>query len=345
MMSDDHPTGYIDLTKPEAGQGFGAGAAAGSTSAASEPPAVPVNALGRAAASAAANTAGTGTAAFGTGATASANSAEDNGSAGNATPHAPDFVLAATEESSMVMPSANSRAPHADHPEVATPASKPNTENAANANGGRPRGFNMDVLPDLRENAGSDPATEKSRAEFTTVYDVIDQLDAMLAEAKTSFFTPGMVRVDRDEFTAQLDELKKLLPVQLERASALMREAERRLESAQSQANAVVASAQSRAADMIKDANEQAQFLAGQENVTELARQKARMILEQAQNKSDHLTQGADQYCITVMEGLSQQLTKLNHDVQAGLNVLHERQQAAAEDMPNITLNDYPEAQ
>lgn len=331
MMSDDHPTGYIDLTKPEPGQGFGAGVAASNTNAASEPPAVPVNALGRAAAA---------TDATGTADAASGNSVAASGStADNGAPHAPDLVLASTEEASTVMPSADSRAPHTDHPETATPASQ------TNANGDRPRSFNMDALPDLRENAESDPATEKSRAEFTTVYDVIDELDAMLAEGKTSIFTPGMVRVDRDEFTAQLDELKKLLPVQLERASALMREAERRLESAQSQANAVVASAQSRAADMIKDANEQAQFLAGQENVTELARQKARMILEQAQNKSDHLTQGADQYCITVMEGLSQQLTKLNHDVEAGLNVLHERQQAAAEDMPNITLNDYPEAQ
>ena len=144
---------------------------------------------------------------------------------------------------------------------------------------------------------------------------------------------------------AQLSELKKMLPVQLERASALMREAERRLESAQTQSNAIVASAQSRAADMIKDANEQAQFLAGQENVTELARQKARAILDQAQTRADHLTQGADQYCTTVMEGLSQQLGKLSQDVQAGLNVLEERQRAAREQMPHLTLNDYPEAQ
>jgi cell division septum initiation protein DivIVA len=123
------------------------------------------------------------------------------------------------------------------------------------------------------------------------------------------------------------------------------REAERRLESAQTQANAVVASAQSRAADMVREANEQAQFLAGQENVTELARQKARTILEQAQAKSDHLTQGADQYCTTVMEGLSQQLGKLTQDVQAGLNVLEERQRSAGEQLPKLTLNDYPEAQ
>ena len=72
---------------------------------------------------------------------------------------------------------------------------------------------------------------------------------------------------------------------------------------------------------------------------------KARAILDQAQTKADHLTQGADQYCTTVMEGLSQQLGKLSQDVQAGLNVLEERQRAAREQMPHLTLNDYPEAQ
>ena len=149
---------------------------------------------------------------------------------------------------------------------------------------------------------------------------------------------------DRDALMANLDELKKMLPVQLERASALMREAERRLESAQTQANAIVASAQSRAADTIKEANDQAQFLAGQENVTELARQKARTILNTAQAKADHLTQGADDYSAKVMEGLRQQLTKLTSDVDAGLNVLHERQRAAADQLPHLDQNDYPEA-
>ena len=220
-------------------------------------------------------------------------------------------------------------------PEAPAPAPAP-TKAAA---------FNMGTLPDLRETLQADSEENKSRAEFTTVYDIIDQLEAALGEAKSSIFAPGMVKVDRDEFTDQLSELKKMLPVQLERASALMREAERRLESAQTQSNAIVASAQSRAANMIRDANEQAQFLAGQENVTELARQKARAILDQAQTKADHLTQGADQYCTTVMEGLSQQLGKLSQDVQAGLNVLEERQRAAREQMPHLTLNDYPEAQ
>ena len=202
----------------------------------------------------------------------------------------------------------------------------------------------MDALPGLRETLQADSEENKSRAEFTTVYDVIDRLESMLDEAKTSMFSPGTVKVDRDEFTSQLAELKKLLPVQLERASALMRESERRLESAQTQANAIVASAQSRAADTIREANEQAQFLAGQENVTELARQKARAILDQAQAKADHLTQGADKYCTTVMETLQQQLGKLGNDVQAGLNVLYDRQREASTHVPHLDANDYPES-
>ena len=208
--------------------------------------------------------------------------------------------------------------------------------------------ISMSDLPDLRAtfdpNAPLDDSSDRSRDEFTTVYDIIDKLESALDEAKPILFFPGSVRVDRDEFTEQLDQLKKMMPVQLERASALMRESERRLESAQTQANAIVASAQSRAADTIREANEQAQFLAGQENVTELARQKARAILDQAQARADHLTQGADKYCTTVMETLQQQLGKLGNDVQAGLNVLYDRQREASTHVPHLDANDYPES-
>ena len=266
-MSDDHPTGYVDLTKPNAD-------AASSTPepSAPEPPA--------------------------------------------STQAAP----APTEEADVLAgspPAAPTPTPAQMQAKAQAQAAQQTRAQAQTAQAAGIRPSFMNEMPDLRETTDDDPATVKSREEFTTVYDIIDQLEAALGEAKSSIFAPGMVKVDRDEFTDQLSELKKMLPVQLERASALM----------------------------IKDANEQAQFLAGQENVTELARQKARAILDQAQTKADHLTQGADQYCTTVMEGLSQQLGKLSQDVQAGLNVLEERQRAAREQMPHLTLNDYPEAQ
>lgn len=199
----------------------------------------------------------------------------------------------------------------------------------------KPRHAAIPELPDLRANASEehfDPQSAQSRNEFTTVYDILDRIEATLDEAQTPLFQPNLVKVDRGELTEQLEELKKMLPVQLERASALMREAERRLEGAQTQANAIIAAAQSRAAGMIKDANDQAQFLAGQENVVALAQTRARITMDTAQSKADHLTNGADKYCVDVMESLDQQLDKLKQDVQAGLNVLYTRQQRAAQD-------------
>lgn len=200
-------------------------------------------------------------------------------------------------------------------------------------------------LPDLRERDEeiSDEVSSR-RDEFTTVYDIIDRMENALEEAKAGLFSSSQVKVDREEFTGHLAELKKMLPVQLERASALMREAERRLQSAQTQANSIIASAQSRAADTVKEANAQAQFLAGQENVTELARQKARTILDAAQAKADHLTHGADDYSLKIMQELRKQLDKITNDVDAGLNVLHERQQSAAEQLEHLDISDYPEA-
>lgn len=197
------------------------------------------------------------------------------------------------------------------------------------------------VSSKINSNTVSEEVRSKSRAEFTTVYDIIDAMETTLSEAKNVLFSPGMVKIDRDDFVDQLARLKDMLPVQLERASALMREAERRLRTAQSQANSIVSSAQSQAAEIIDEAQERAQFLAGQENVTALAKQKARNILSDAQAKSDKLTQGADQYCATVMEGLKQQLDKLEQDVQAGQRVLEDRRRAAAHVQNDISESLY----
>ena len=199
--------------------------------------------------------------------------------------------------------------------------------------------FNMDDLPDLRDNAPDPDALRK--AEFTTVYDIIDSLEEMITSAKGSMFSPSSVKIDRDDFLDKLEDLKTKLPVQLERASALMREAEGRLANANSQANVIISTAQARAANIIRDANERADYLASQEKVTEIARQKAKTMIDKAQAASDRLTSGADQYCIKIM--LHSQLGKMTRDVEGGLNVLEEREAKAREELPHAEESDYPQ--
>lgn len=201
--------------------------------------------------------------------------------------------------------------------------------------------FNMDDLPDLRDNAPDPEALRK--AEFTTVYDIIDSLEEMITSAKGSMFSPSSVKIDRDDFLDKLEDLKTKLPVQLERASALMREAEGRLANANSQANVIISTAQARAANIIRDANERADYLASQEKVTEIARQKAKTMIDKAQAASDRLTSGADQYCIKIMNELHSQLGKMTRDVEGGLNVLEEREAKAREELPHAEESDYPQ--
>ena len=201
--------------------------------------------------------------------------------------------------------------------------------------------FNMDDLPDLRDNAPDPDALRK--AEFTTVYDIIDSLEEMITSAKGSMFSPSSVKIDRDDFLDKLEDLKTKLPVQLERASALMREAEGRLANANSQANVIISTAQARAANIIRDANERADYLASQEKVTEIARQTAKTMIDKAQAASDRLTSGADQYCIKIMNELHSQLGKMTRDVEGGLNVLEEREAKAREELPHAEESDYPQ--
>ncbi|RYN14247.1 cell division protein [Bifidobacterium animalis subsp. animalis] len=201
--------------------------------------------------------------------------------------------------------------------------------------------FNMDDLPDLRDNAPDPDALRK--AEFTTVYDIIDSLEEMITSAKGSMFSPSSVKIDRDDFLDKLEDLKTKLPVQLERASALMREAEGRLANANSQANVIISTTQARAANIIRDANERADYLASQEKVTEIARQKAKTMIDKAQAASDRLTSGADQYCIKIMNELHSQLGKMTRDVEGGLNVLEEREAKAREELPHAEESDYPQ--
>ena len=201
--------------------------------------------------------------------------------------------------------------------------------------------FNMDDLPDLRDNAPDPDALRK--AEFTTVYDIIDSLEEMITSAKGSMFSPSSVKIDRDDFLDKLEDLKTKLPVQLERASALMREAEGRLANANSQANVIISTAQARAANIIRDANERADYLASQEKVTEIARQKAKTMIDKAQAASDRLTSGADQYCIKIMNELHSQLGKMTRDVEGGLNVLEEREAKAREELPHAEESDNPQ--
>lgn len=171
------------------------------------------------------------------------------------------------------------------------------------------------------------------RNQFSTAFDLIDSLIDEVNAAPGGLFNHDQARINRTNLVDELTNLKKLLPVQLSHASNLMRQANYRLDDAQTEANSIVSDARAKAAKIISAAEDRAEFLAGQENVVAIANDKASAIMNAAQKKADKLTIGADEYCENVMGELSQQLQHISASVNEGVRVIGERKAAAQRDL------------
>ena len=183
----------------------------------------------------------------------------------------------------------------------------------------------------------SDPTESEEyrsmRNQFSTAFDLIDSLIDEVNAAPGGLFNHDQARINRTNLVDELTNLKKLLPVQLSHASNLMRQANYRLDDAQTEANSIVSDARAKAAKIISAAEDRAEFLAGQENVVAIANDKASAIMNAAQKKADKLTIGADEYCENVMGELSQQLQHISASVNEGVRAIGERKAAAQRDL------------
>lgn len=193
-----------------------------------------------------------------------------------------------------------------------------------------------DYLDDDSADSSDPEESEEYRSmrnQFSTAFDLIDSLIDEVNAAPGGLFNHDQARINRTNLVDELTNLKKLLPVQLSHASNLMRQANYRLDDAQTEANSIVSDARAKAAKIISAAEERAEFLAGQENVVAIANDKASAIMNAAQKKADKLTIGADEYCENVMGELSQQLQHISASVNEGVRVIGERKAAAQRDL------------
>lgn len=180
-------------------------------------------------------------------------------------------------------------------------------------------------------NGGADSNEKRAREHFSTAFDLVDEIISEIQEAPKVFFTPEMAKINRDELIEKLNELKKTMPIQLEHASALMREAERHLTNARKQGKVILSEARAKAVSIRREAEEQAEYLAGQENVVSIARDKARDIMDQANDTASNRIGGADRYAQAVMEDLSSELTKTLQDIDNSIRYLQQRRNSQAE--------------
>ena len=109
---------------------------------------------------------------------------------------------------------------------------------------------------------------------------LIDMLYERIEEAKAPALKPGMSMVDRDEMLDLLDELRAQLPVEVKRAQELLSAREKFVEEAKRDVDRMMRQAELEARTKISDSE-----------VLYAAKEKARQIIAQAEDRSRQLYQ------------------------------------------------------
>ena len=102
----------------------------------------------------------------------------------------------------------------------------------------------------------------------TEIMSLLDQMEELLEEGKTSFIT-SKVSIDRDEFFEYIKDIRMKLPTELQQSVWIVEER-----------NKILAEAQGEAKLIIQEAQETLQKMIEQHEITKYAEDRAQMILE-----------------------------------------------------------------
>lgn len=134
--------------------------------------------------------------------------------------------------------------------------------------------------------------------------------------------------VDQNAALGLIDELRVAVPEEVRAAKRINSEGERIMEKAQEEAERIVGRAQ-----------EQAAFLIDERGLTQAADAESRRIIEDAYADADRIRAGADEYAVSVLEGLEGDVQKTLQSIQKGLNLLDERRAAlSAPPLPEVPV-------
>ena len=137
--------------------------------------------------------------------------------------------------------------------------------------------------------------------------------------------------VDQNAALGLIDELRVAVPEEVRAAKRINSEGERIIEKAQEEAERIVGRAQ-----------EQAAFLIDERGLTQAAEGESRRIIEEAHADADRIRAGADDYAVSVLEGLEGDVQRTLQSIQKGLGLLDERRATLLATAAPTTDDDQP---
>ena len=148
-----------------------------------------------------------------------------------------------------------------------------------------------------------------------TLEDLIDELAVFLDNCKATPFSAGKVSVPKEEFLAQLEELKMEIPSEVERSREIVARKDMIIAEAQSKAEATINNAAKEAAIMIDESEIVAMANMRADEIINAAKEQAAQILADAREEAEGIQIGAMKYTSGMMAGLENMFGTL-YDIQ-----------------------------
>jgi len=163
------------------------------------------------------------------------------------------------------------------------------------------------------------------------IHDQLDELSTLLESARAVPMSASCM-VNREDLLARLDQIRRQLPADLERADSLLADAE-----------GVIATAHRKGDEIIAGAHEEKMRLVAETEVLAQAEREAGRIVGAAQTEADRVQREIDDYIDAKLANFELVLTKTLEAVARGRDKIAGRR--AVEELSGIALPDFDEDQ
>lgn len=143
---------------------------------------------------------------------------------------------------------------------------------------------------------------------------LVDRLEDLIDEGRHMPFSK-FTMIDEERALEIIDQMRISIPEEIEKANRVLMQRDR-----------VLAQANEEAARILQQARQKAEQLVDQEISVQAAANRAANIIEQARQEAESITRGADDYALSVLRSLEQQLAKTIGVVRNGINEVHTQQ-------------------
>ena len=141
---------------------------------------------------------------------------------------------------------------------------------------------------------------------------LLDRLESLLVESR-QFMLTSNVLVDRDRCFDIINQMRVSIPEEVKKSRRIYQERDRIIAQANEEAQRIIALARKQAAEILED-----------HEIAKQAEGKAEVIVERAHREAAEVKVGADEYSLTVLRQLEEQLLKNLGTVQNGILTLEQ---------------------